>query len=99
MSLLSKLLGRKPERPNATDVETEDPILIVPIPPLVDVLSHHEQQKGTPLTEAEVMEIAGGAICMTMRQSRAAAMADARGYADIDPANAWAEWQRLRSQR
>ena len=99
MSLLSKLLGRKPEKPDAAEVETAEPIVIVPMPPLVDVLSHHEQQKGAALTEVEVVEIAGGAVCMTMRQSRAAAMADARGYADIDPANAWAEWQQLRSQR
>ena len=98
MSLLSKLLGRKPAEPKEAEVEIAEPLLIVPIPPLVDVLANHEQQKGAPLTEAEVAEIAGSAICMTMRQSRAAAMATARGYADIDPANAWPEWQQ-RSQR
>jgi hypothetical protein len=79
------------------EVPSDEPIVIIPIPPLIDLLSYHEQQKGTPLTEAEVIQIAGEAICMTMRQSRAAAMAKSRGYADIDPANAWLEWQEVRS--
>lgn len=71
---------------------TDDPLVVVPLPPLVTVLAWHETQKGAPLTEEEVLEIRGKAICMTMPRSQAAAMAAARGYDDIDPERAWEEW-------
>jgi hypothetical protein len=75
---------------------TDDPLVIVPLPPLVTVLAWHEAQKGAPLTEAEVLEISGKAICMTMPRSEAAAMAAARGYDDIAPDRAWEEWSAAR---
>ena len=98
MSLFAKLFGGNNGRPATEEVEADEALVIVPIPPLVDVLRHHETHKGAPLTQAEVEEIAGGAVCMMMGKSRAAKLAEARGYADIDPASAWAEWQQLRSQ-
>lgn len=98
MSLLSRLFGSKGDSPPA-ESGTAEPLVIVPIPPLVDVLRQLEDQKGEPLTEDEVVSIAEGAICMTMAQSRAAKMAEARAYADINPAHAWEEWQQVRSLR
>ena len=71
---------------------TDDPLLIVPIPPLVMVLAFHEKEKGAPVTEEEVLAIRGKAVCMAMPQSEAAAMAAARGYDDIAPERAWEEW-------
>lgn len=92
----AKLFGGRgdpaPEAPN------HDPLVIVPIPPLVVLLLHLEKAKGEPLTEAEVVEARGKAICMTMPASKAGALAQARGYADIDPENIWTDWLAFKSQ-
>jgi hypothetical protein len=87
---LSRLFGK-------VDDEVDEPLVIVPIPPLVTLLKQHEAAKGSPLTEQEVLDIRGKAICMTMRRSRADQLAAARGFPDIDPANAWTEWVEVRS--
>lgn len=73
-------------------------LVVVPIPPLVTLLQHYEVEKGAPLTEVEVLGIRDGAVCMTMRRSRAEQLAGTRGFPDIDPANAWEEWGRVRTQ-
>jgi hypothetical protein len=59
----------------------------------VTVLVALERQKGSPLTELEVLKARDGAICMSMRISAAREMAEKRGYRDLDPRNVWAEWQ------
>lgn len=69
------------------------------IPALIVVLTHAEQQKGAPLTEAEVLEIRDNATCMMSPRSMAQAMAEKRGYADLDPENVWAEWQAWVAER
>jgi hypothetical protein len=71
---------------------TEDPLVTFMAPALVMVLAWHEEQKGAPLTEEEVLEIRDKAPGMAIRQSEAAAMAAARGYDDIAPERAWEEW-------
>jgi hypothetical protein len=91
MSWLARLLGR-----DAADAD--DQLVVVPIPPLVTLLSQHEAAKGTPLTEEEVLSIRGQAVCMTMRRSRADELASRRGFDDINPVHAWKEWVRIRSQ-
>lgn len=90
MGWLSRLLGK-------VEDEVDEPLVIVPIPPLVTLLQQHEAAKGSPLTEQEVLDIRGKAVCMTMHRSRAAQLADTRGFPDIDPANAWTEWLQVRS--
>lgn len=75
---------------------TDEDLVIVPIPPLVTVLLSQERAKGSPLTEAEVLQIRDGVICMTMRVSAARKLAEERGYDDIDPENVWEEWQAVR---
>jgi hypothetical protein len=75
--------------------------LLVPVfmPSLVSVLLRHERDKGTPLTEVEVVAIRDKSVAVMLRQSAAAEMAQKRGYDDIDPERCWAEWQRVRTQR
>lgn len=73
-------------------------MVIVPIPPLVTLLVHLEEQKGAPLTEEEVLKARDGAVCMTMRASHAAALAAKRGYDDIDLENVWNEWRQIRTE-
>jgi hypothetical protein len=76
----------------------EEAVVIVPIPPLVTLLEQHEAANGSPLTEEQVLRIRDGAVCMTMSRSRADQLAESRGFPDIDPANAWSEWVRVRSR-
>ncbi|MGV1682699.1 hypothetical protein [Sphingopyxis sp. NJF-3] len=76
----------------------DDPIIPVPFPPLITLLQQHETAKGSALTEAEVLDIRDGAVCMTMKRSRAEQLAASRGFPDIDPANAWEEWLHARHQ-
>ena len=75
---------------------TNDQLIIVPVPPLVAVLLNREQQKGSPLTEEEVLAIRDGAECVAMPRDVAAEVAEKRGYDDIDPENAWEDWKRIR---
>ena len=89
MGWISKLLGN--------DAQDEQ-LVIVPFPPLVTLLEQHEAAKGAPLTEEEVLGIRDGAVCMTMHRSRAEQLEESRGFPDIDPANAWEEWLRVRVQ-
>lgn len=91
MSWVSKLLGRD-------DPEGGDQIVIVPMPPLIVLLRHHEAAKGSPLTKEEVLEIRDSAICMNMSRSRAERLAESRGFPDIDLTQAWEEWVRVRAQ-
>lgn len=90
MGWLARLLGKGGD-------EVDEPLVIVPIPPLVTLLQQYEAAKGSPLTEQEVLDIRGKAVCMTMRRSRADQLSEARGFPDIDPANAWTEWIEVRS--
>ena len=76
----------------------EEPLVVVFVPPLVDVIRQAEEAKGEPLTEAEVTALRDEAICITMRQSHAQAFESKRGYPDLDPENVWPEWQAIRSE-
>jgi hypothetical protein len=96
MSILSRLLRRAPPAPAEGPVSAgEDPLVPVPIPPLVVLLADHERRKGASLSEQEVRDLAAGAVCMAMPLSGARKMAEARGYDDIDPDHAWEQWQAL----
>ena len=74
----------------------DEQLLIVPVPSLVAVLLHHEEQKGAPLTENEVLEIRDKAECIAMPSDVAAQVAASRGYDDIRPEHAWEDWNAIR---
>lgn len=76
---------------------SDEPLVIVPVPPLVSVLLWHEQRKGAALTEEEVLDISGKAICITMPESVAARFVEERGVKDVSLENPWADWIALRS--
>ena len=75
---------------------TAEELVPVPIPALVALLLSLERQRGRPLTEAEVWEARDKAVCIMMPISVRDKMIERRGYDDIDPENAWAEWQAIR---
>ena len=78
--------------------EAEESIEIVPVPALVAVLLNKEKEKGSPLTQDEVINIHDGAACIAMPISVIPKLEERRGYADIDPEQAWEQWQEIREE-
>jgi hypothetical protein len=76
--------------------QNDENLRLVHVPALVAVLLNSEEKKGSPLTEQEVIDIRDSAKCMAMPIDVAEKVVDERGYADIDPENAWEDWQRVR---
>jgi hypothetical protein len=77
-----------------------EPIVTVFLNPLVMLLAGRERQKGSPLTEAEVLEVRDSAACTQMPLSQAE-----KFYASLDaqmpiprlnPERIWEEWQEAR---
>jgi len=77
--------------------DAKEELIIAPVPALVAVLLRLEQEKGSPLTEAEVIAARDGAACIAMPRHAYEAVTAARGYDDINPESAWEEWQRIRA--
>jgi len=73
----------------------DDPI-ITPVPALVALLLAKEKEKARPLTQEEVAEIVNNAECIAMPQHVRKKVDEARGYDDIDPEQAWVQWQQAR---
>ena len=78
-----------------------EPKVLVFLNPLVVLLAGRERQKGSPLTEEEVLEVRDSAQCIAMPASQAE-----KFYASLDsqfpvprlnPDNIWQEWQAIRS--
>ena len=80
----------------STDNE-DDPLVLMFIPPLVDVLHALERETGRPLTEAEVVAARDSATCMAMPYSAALKLDQSRPYHDIDAEHVWDEWQQRRA--
>lgn len=76
--------------------QNDENLKLVHVPALVAVLLNAENKKGSPLTEKEVIEIRDSSQCMVMPLDVAEKVAEERGYADIDPENAWIEWRNVR---
>jgi hypothetical protein len=74
----------------------DDPLVLMFIPPLVDVLAALERETRRPLTEAEVLAARDGATCMAMPYSAALKLDQSRPYHDIDAEHVWDEWQERR---
>ncbi len=79
---------------------TEDNEDLVPVfvPALITLLVSAEDNKGSPLDYDEVIEIRDSGACIMMEAKDVAAMAESRGYADIDPENCWYDWQMARRE-
>jgi hypothetical protein len=84
---------KEPSPPN------DEPVQPVALVPLVDVLRALERKNGRPLTEAEVRDVRDHATFIALTPSNAKALAQRRGYADLDPERIWEEWQARRSKR
>ena len=75
-----------------------DNLIIMPMPSLVSVLLRREQEKGSPLTEAEVLSIRDGCEAVAVPRDKVAAIVESRGYEDIDPERCWEQWKEVRKR-
>jgi hypothetical protein len=73
-------------------------LVIYPMPSLFATLLNREQTKGSPLTEAEVIEIRDCCPSVATPVDVAAKIDAARGYKDIDPEQCWEQWQEARTR-
>ncbi len=81
-----------------SDRAGEDDLVIDFSPPLIAVLLAAERSKGGPLTEEEVLDIRDGATCVRVPRTVAEAVAERRGYPDLDPERCWEQWRAVRTQ-
>lgn len=71
-------------------------LCLVFIPALSVVLQSAEMNKGSPLTEPEVLKIRDEATCIVLPFGVALKAENERGFRDIVAEDCWNEWQRLR---
>ena len=71
-------------------------LVIYPMPSLVATLLNRERAKGSPLTEAEVIEIRDTCPSVAVPIDVAQKIDAERGYKDIDPERCWEQWQEAR---
>ncbi len=71
-------------------------MMITSIPSRVSLLWRHEQSKGSPLTEQEVVQICKGSAAVALPLMAAAAVEHGRGYRDLLGDDSWTEWQQVR---
>jgi hypothetical protein len=64
----------------------------------VSILLRRENDKGSPLTEEEVLAIRDQSIAVMLPSTAAVEVCDKRGYDDINPEKCWSEWQQIRKQ-
>lgn len=74
------------------------PTKLVPmiIPSLVAMLLNKERQLGRALEPQEVSKLVEQSPCIAMERAHALELEKSRGYADIEPALAWEQWQLIR---
>ena len=70
-----------------------DSLIITHIPSLVATLLDKERAKGAALTREEVESITDSSPAQVLTPSQRAAVDKGRGYDDIDPEQAWKDWQ------
>jgi hypothetical protein len=71
-------------------------LVIFPMPSLLSTLISREQAKGSPLTEAEVIQIRDSCPSVAVPIDVVPKIEESRGYKDIDPERCWVEWLEAR---
>jgi len=92
---LKKLFLR--DNPETQEADDEELIPII-IPALVALLVRAEDLKESPLTLEEVLKLRDQAPSVVLPVSAKISMEESRGYKDIDPENAWHDWQNYRRE-
>ena len=71
-------------------------LALVFVPSLAALLLQAQELNGAALTEAQVLKIRDGSKVMVVGPDQVRAVEEQRGYVDIDAADAWQSWLRLR---
>ena len=79
-------------------MSNSEDLVITCVPSLVAVLLKREREKGSPLTDQEVLAVRDGCTAVALPRSQVAKLAESRGYDDIDPHHCWEQWQEIRTQ-
>jgi hypothetical protein len=72
--------------------------VILFIPALVAILLSVERKNGGPLNQAQVEAVRDAANVVVAPLHAAAAVEEKRGYRDLDPREAWRDWQIARRE-
>lgn len=83
---------------NAKTTEGTPAMAMVFTPSLVSLVARAERLKGSPLTEAEVLEVRNKAVGLVMPAEASAQIVQRRGYGDLDPDKCWEQWQVVREE-
>lgn len=67
-------------------------MIVLFIPSLISLLVSKAEEKGSPLTEEEVLAIRDNATAIVTDAEGVLAVAERRGYQDIDTEHCWEEW-------
>lgn len=82
--------------------DPNEPMVTVFLNPLVMLLAGAERQKGSPLTEAEVLHVRDTAVCIQMTQSQAnkfyESLDSQMPIPRLNPESIWDEWQVVRNK-
>lgn len=68
-------------------------VILTFIPSLIATLKNREEEKGTPLTKAEVLSIRDSAPVVALTKEQFQKVEEERGYRDLPPENVWREYQ------
>lgn len=99
-SSVKKNSSQNSELSSVNNENTDDYNELVPIfiPALSAVLTAAEEEKGSPLTEKEVLNIRDNSVTIMSPISVIDKLIETRGYEDVDPENVWNDWLLLRDQ-
>jgi len=89
---------RKAARNRKAKAEDSDQLTAWFVPSLAATLRYREKKKGARLSRAEVIRIRDAAPTILVAPRTLKQLIKRRGYQDINPYNAWREWQQLRQQ-
>lgn len=73
--------------------ESEEALVLTPMPAICLLLLNLETQMGRSLTENEVLEVRNNATCVNLPESVANAMEESRDYRDLILDDIWHDWQ------
>lgn len=82
---------------NRDSLAALDPVPTI-MPSLVAMLAATEAKRETPLTAPEVETLLDGCPAIAMALADAVKLERSRGYADLEPRRAWAQWELIRHQ-
>ncbi len=83
--------------PDRKTLEAVDPVPVF-MPALIALLTALEDDKGRALTEEEVLKVRDTGSCISMEGKDVIKFERTRGYADLEPALVWPQWQALQSR-